>query len=200
MDTRLRILKEAGILFSKYGIRSVTMDSIANQLGVSKRTLYETFKDKDDLVMQTIQEGSKHHKKLCKDIIDTSNNVIDAIFKIFALNDETFGKMNPLFFEDLKKYHSQIFYKIQSKGDIRDYKLTESLLEKGATEGVFNKKFDFKIINLFVHKLVDILHGKDFEEYSKSEIGKSVIIPYLLGISTLKGRELIEKYLENYNK
>lgn len=200
MDTRLRILKEAGILFSKYGIRSVTMDLIANDLGVSKRTLYEIFKDKDDLVMQTIQEGSKHHKKLCKDIIDNSNNVIDAIFKIFTLNNDTFGKMNPLFFEDLKKYHSQIYSQMQQKGDIRDYKLTENLLERGAAEGIFNEQLNFKIINLFVHKFVDIMHGQEFEGFAKNDIGRSVIIPYLLGISTVKGRELIEKYLENYNK
>mgnify|MGYP001256877958 CR=1 FL=1 len=199
MDTRLRILQEAGMLFSKYGIRSVTMDSIANELGISKRTLYEIFTDKDDLVMQAIQEGSKHHKKVCRKIISESDNVIDAIFKIFTLNNETFGKMNPLFFEDLKKYHSQIFKQIQQKGDIRDYKLTEKLLERGASEGIFDDNLDFRIINLFVHKLVDLLHETEFEDFSKNEIGKSVIIPYLLGISTKTGRDLIDKYLENYN-
>jgi len=200
MDTRLRILQEAGILFSKYGIRSITMDSIANELGISKRTLYETFKDKDDLVFQAIAEGSKRHKAICQSVIVKSENVIEAIFQIFKLNNETFGKINPLFFEDLKKYHSQIFNKIHKKGDVRDHKLTEKLLKRGLDEGVFKSHLDMELVNLFVHRCIDIMHDSVFDDYSKKEIGKSVIVPYLYGISTEKGRKLIDKHLEIFLK
>ncbi|MEJ5267983.1 MAG: TetR/AcrR family transcriptional regulator [Bacteroidales bacterium] len=65
MELKQHILKEAGMMFSKYGIRSITMDYIASELGVSKRTLYEIFKDKDDLVYQAIIEGTKEHRKMC---------------------------------------------------------------------------------------------------------------------------------------
>ena len=72
MEARLRILKEAGMLFSRYGIRAITMDRIADEIGISKRTLYETFKDKDDLVFQAITEGAKMHKMVCQTKCDTS--------------------------------------------------------------------------------------------------------------------------------
>ncbi len=197
MDTRLRILQEAGILFSKYGIRSITMDTIANELGISKRTLYETFKDKDDLVLNTIREGSKHHKAICQALIMKSENVIEAIFKVFAYNDDVFGKINTLFFQDLKKYHFKIFNEFKGKGDVRDFKVTEKLLRRGIAEGIFKSHLNISIVNPFVHKLVDIMHDEEFKKYSKEEVGDSVIMPYLIGISTEKGRKLIEEQIQN---
>ncbi len=199
MDFRLRILKESGLLFSKYGIRAITMDRIADEVGVSKRTLYETFKDKDDLVIQAIEEGAKMHKMLCQVKISSSDNVIRAIFDILKLNAETFGKMNPLFFEDLKKYHFKIFTKLKTKGDIKDYKLTLKLLERGVKEKVFSDKLKLEIINVFIHKIMELVHTDELREYSKEEIAKSMFLPYLYGISTERGRSLITDYLKDFN-
>jgi AcrR family transcriptional regulator len=196
MDTRLRILQESGMLFSKHGIRSITMDSIATELGISKRTLYEIFKDKDDLVFQAVTEGSKRHKMICQSIIVKSENVIEAIFKIFEYNDDMFGKINLLFFEDFKKYHFKIYNKFQQKGDVRDYTITEKLLKRGLVEGVFKSHLDMEIVNIFVHRLMDMIHDSEFDNFSKREIGESVIMPYLIGISTDMGRELIEEQLK----
>jgi AcrR family transcriptional regulator len=199
MDTRLRILKEAGVMFSKYGLRSVTMDSIASELGISKRTLYETFKDKDDLVSQAINEGAKAHKEICQAIISESENVIEAIFKIGKLNHEFFSKINPVFFEDFKKYHSEIYNRVNQRGDLRDYKLTESLLNRGANEGVFLTGIDLELVNLFLHKIIDVAHSDEFRHYNSDQMLSAVFLPYLIGISTDKGRELIKKYFNKFN-
>jgi TetR/AcrR family transcriptional regulator, cholesterol catabolism regulator len=198
MDTRLRILKEAGLMFSKYGIRSITMDHIANELGISKRTLYEIFSDKDDLVSQAIAEGASAHKKICYKIINDSENVIEAIFRIGKLNNDLFGKMNPLFFEDLKKFHSEVFVKIHEKGMIRDFSLTQSLFTKGVEDGVISDKINLDVVNIFVHKIIDIVHTEEMKAFKNEEILQSAFLPYLIGISTNKGRELIEKYLISY--
>jgi len=198
MDTRLRILKESGILFSKYGIRSITMDHIANELGISKRTIYEIFKDKEDLVSQAIEEGLKAHKGFCQKIIDESDNVIEAIFKIGKLNTDMFGKMNPLFFEDLKKFHSKIYNRIHKKGEIKDYKLTYSLLERGVKENLISKDINIEIVNIFIHKMLDIVHSEELKSFSPNEVSKSALLPFFIGISTEKGRELIENYLKTF--
>ena len=199
MDARLRILKEAGLMFSKFGIRSITMDTIANELGISKRTLYETFKDKDDLVSQAIEEGAKMHKTICQVKILESENVIQAIFSILKLNASTFGKINPLFFEDLKKYHFKIFSRLQTKGDFRDYKLTLKLIKRGVDENVFSSELEVGIVNIFIHKFVDSMHSDELSDFSKEQIVKSVFMPYLYGISTEKGRELINDYITDFN-
>jgi TetR/AcrR family transcriptional regulator, cholesterol catabolism regulator len=199
MEFRLRILKESGLLFSKYGIRAITMDRIAEDVGISKRTLYETFKDKDDLVTQAIEEGAKMHKMVCQTKISASDNVIRAIFDILKLNSETFGKMNPLFFEDLKKYHFKSFNKLKEKGDIKDNKLTLKLLQRGVKEKVFSDNLRVEIINIFIHKIMDAVHSDELSPFTKEEMAKSIFLPYLYGISTERGRNLITDYLKEFN-
>ncbi|MDR2011363.1 MAG: TetR/AcrR family transcriptional regulator [Bacteroidales bacterium] len=198
MDIKHRILKEAGIMFSRYGIKSVTMEYIANELGISKRTIYEKFNDKDELIMQAVEEGSKSHKKMCFDIINKSNNIVDAMFKITKLNSRVFQKINPLFFEDLKKYYPQINNKIAEKGSIRDYSLSGSLLNRGMEEGIIRNDLNIEVVNIFIHKCIDIVNSNEFAEINKEDIRNSVFIPYLVGVSTDKGRKLIETQLNNF--
>ncbi len=199
METRLRILKEAGMLFGRYGIRAITMDRIADEIGISKRTLYETFKDKDDLVSQAITEGAKMHKMVCQTKISASDNVIQAIFDILKLNSDTLEKINPLFFADLKKYHFKTFNNLKTKGDIRDFKLTLKLLQRGVKEKIFSGMLNVEIINIFIHKIMEVVHSDELSQYTKEEMAKSMFIPYLYGISTEKGRELITEYLKDFN-
>ncbi|HPD24589.1 MAG TPA: TetR/AcrR family transcriptional regulator [Bacteroidales bacterium] len=200
MELKQHILKEAGMMFSKYGIRSITMDYIASELGVSKRTLYEIFKDKDDLVYQAIIEGTKEHRKMCQNIISESSNIIEAIYRIGKFNHELFAKINPLFFEDLKKYHLTIYNKFHQNGDLKDYELTRTLFEKGKQEGIIRNDINIELLNIIIHKLIDIIHDDDLKVYDNEEILKTVFIPFIIGVSTQKGRVLVEKYFSNNNQ
>jgi AcrR family transcriptional regulator len=200
MELKQNILKEAGMMFSKYGIRSITMDYIASELGVSKRTLYEIFKDKDDLVYQAIIEGTKEHRKMCQNIISESSNIIEAIYRIGKFNHELFAKINPLFFEDLKKYHFTIYNKFHQNGDLKDYELTRTLFEKGKQEGIIRNDINIELLNIIIHKLIDIIHDDDLKVYDNEEILKTVFIPFIIGVSTQKGRVLVEKYFSNNNQ
>jgi len=200
MELKQHILKEAGMMFSKYGIRSITMDYIASELGVSKRTLYEIFKDKDDLVYQAIIEGTKEHRKMCQNIISESSNIIEAIYRIGEFNHELFAKTNPLFFEDLKKYHLTIYNKFHQNGDLKDYELTRTLFEKGKQEGIIRNDINIELLNIIIHKLIDIIHDDDLKVYDNEEILKTVFIPFIIGVSTQKGRVLVEKYFSNNNQ
>ena len=200
MELKQHILKEAGMMFSKYGIRSITMDYIASELGVSKRTLYEIFKDKDDLVYQAIIEGTKEHRKMCQNIISESSNIIEAIYRIGKFNHELFAKINPLFFEDLKKYHFTIYNKFHQNGDLKDYELTRTLFEKGKQEGIIRNDINIELLNIIIHKLIDIIHDDDLKVYDNEEILKTVFILFIIGVSTQKGRVLVEKYFSNNNQ
>jgi len=138
------------------------------------------------------------HKGFCHKIIDESDNVIEAIFKIGKLNTELFGKMNPLFFEDLKKYHSKIYNKINQKGEFKDYKLTYSLLERGVKEKLISKDINIDIVNMIIHKMLDFVHTEELRSFGHNEIARSALLPFFIGISTEKGRELIENYLKTF--
>lgn len=207
MDTRMRILKEAGILFGKMGIRAVTMDNIALELGISKRTIYEIFSDKNDLLEQAIFEGIKLHKRNMLNQLNSADNVIDAIVDFIRNHQKMFAKINPLFFIDLKRYHPKVYRKLNEKGELRDFSISRTLLEKGVKEGIFICNLNIDLSNKFFHEVMSFCKpdGEVGEVFSIKDIANSVFLPYLRGICTNKGLKLIDeidlfKNMDNENQ
>jgi AcrR family transcriptional regulator len=199
MEIRERIILEAGKLFAAKGVRQVTMDTIAQEMGISKRTIYENFKDKNDLLQNILTEATLQHKKNAIEIMNKADNVILALFAFGEYNRETFSKINPLFFDEMKKYHPQVFQSIMNNGAVRNYELTYTVLKRGVNEGIFLKEINLDIANLFIHHLLDFFQKPEVQEMCNHvEIFKSVHLPYLRGLCTDKGIDLLKKIIEKY--
>jgi len=98
LETREKILNAAGNLFIREGLKSITMDTIALKLGVSKRTIYENFTSKEELIREFLLENMLKHKNELLSIVNRSENVIEALIQFGEYNREIFSKYNPLFF------------------------------------------------------------------------------------------------------
>ena len=191
-----RIIGEAGRLFALYGIKSVTMDTLAEDMGISKRTIYESFKDKDTLLNDVIVFYQKQQHQMAHDIIENSENVVVALFKLVNGMISMMKQVNPILFQDLKKYHSHIYLKLSEKGDIRDHTMTGKILSQGIDQGIFRTDLNVDIVNLTLHELFNLFSPDSKltrEGYHRGELFNNIIIPYLIGISTEKGRILIEE-------
>jgi TetR/AcrR family transcriptional regulator, cholesterol catabolism regulator len=198
MDIREKILEGAGKLFLEHGTRQVTMDMIAQTLGVSKRTIYENFKDKNDLLSNFLIEAIMIYKKKVLEIIKGSHNVIDALFKFGEYNQEAIKGVNPCFFKDIKKYHPEVFERVMGGDQIRNYEITFTILKRGINEGNFRKEIDIEVANLFIHHSMEFFHKMSEEKnIPHHTIWTSVHLPYLRGICTDKGQELIKGFLDN---
>jgi TetR/AcrR family transcriptional regulator, cholesterol catabolism regulator len=205
MEIRERIITEVFGLFGKSGIRSVTMDQIANYLGISKRTLYENFKDKNEL----LAEGIEHFRKImhaeAANLLKNSSNVIEGIYFIGRHGEKMRKSVNPLFFEDIRKYYPDIHSGLSENNRYSQYSIMRSLIRKGMNEGVFNKSLNPDIVNEFWHEIMNIFMNEETfprDKYTQEDLIKNMIMPYLIGISTEKGRVLIKKYFEkkqNFN-
>jgi len=205
MEIRERIITEAFGLFGKSGIRSVTMDQIANYLGISKRTLYENFKDKNEL----LAEGIEHFRKImhaeAANLLKNSSNVIEGIYFIGRHGEKMRKSVNPLFFEDIRKYYPDIHSGLSEKNRYSQYSIMRSLIRKGMNEGVFNKSLNPDIVNEFWHEIMNIFMNEETfprDRYTQEDLIKNMIMPYLIGISTENGKGLIEKYFKketNFN-
>jgi AcrR family transcriptional regulator len=199
MDIRERIIQAAAVLFMKFGIRAVTMDSIANHLGMSKRTIYEQFADKDELLMSVMENMAARQKESFRGIMDTAGNVIEALFEILRIATLHFNNTNPTFFVDLNKYHYKVYERICQKGDIKNYEMSLAMLRRGIDEKVFRDDINVEIVNIGIHGALDITReNEELSEgkYSRFEILDNLLFNYLIGISTPKGQELINKYKE----
>ncbi len=149
MNTREHIILVAFELFVKYGIRSVTMDQIAGQLGISKRTLYETFENKNELLKSGLEYFINIKNTRANEIIKKSDNVIQAMFILRKKGEEMKKKVNPLFFEDIKKYYPEICSLLTSRSNNKDYSITYTLIKKGIKDGIFKKELNVELVNIF---------------------------------------------------
>ncbi len=202
MDTRQRIIEEASMMFRTYGIRAVTMDMLANQMGMSKRTIYEIFRDKDELLNGVLDWMTEKQRGLMKDIMKGSENVIEAIFKILDIMTEHFRNMSPAFKLDMKKYHNDIVMKINDAGEVPYYVNNTDILLRGIREGIFRKDIDIAITNKCLVEVVRMSNDKDLfppDNFSDQDVVRDFFINYLRGISTQKGLDLINFYEKKGN-
>jgi AcrR family transcriptional regulator len=196
MEIRDRIIVEAAELFKTYGIKSVTMDSLATQLGISKRTIYEVFSDKDELLIGVLKWMTERQKELVKKFLEESENAIVAIFKLLEINLNHFQDMSPAFQADIKKYHHEVLMKKADKCEMPDYRNNIQLIEKGISENFFRKDINPDLVNRCLYSMVRSIMDQDlypFEQFSRREVVKNGFINYLRGISTFEGLELVNK-------
>jgi AcrR family transcriptional regulator len=196
VEVRERIIVESGTLFGKYGIRSMTMDSLAEEMGISKRTIYERFKDKDTLLLEVIKYFKQIRAEEAHRLIEESGNAIEALFRIMKTMITRIEQMNPLFFHDFKKYHTQVFKEFAGHGEIRDYSITDKLLNTGVKQKVFRSDLNIDIVNRTLHELFNLFgHESGMVEagFHRKDMFDHIIIPYLRGISTERGVSLIEE-------
>lgn len=195
VEVRDRIIIESGTLFGKYGIRSMTMDALAEEMGISKRTIYERFKDKDTLLLEVIRFYKTQTKEQAYQMIDQSDNVIEALFRIMKHTISQVSHMNPLFFHDFKKYHRKVYQDFAHPGDIRDFSITQKLIETGIQQEVFRKDIHLEITNRTLHALFDLFgHDSALVEagFDRKDMFYHMIIPFFRGLSTKKGRKLLD--------
>ena len=198
METKERIKERAGELFSSIGIKNLTMDALALDLGISKRTIYEHFKDKDDLVIQVIEHQIITNNQVFLEIISKAGDVIEALFLIIRQEHERFRNINPVYKEDLKKYFPRInecFYQDNEK--LKEFSASYTLLEKGKSDGVFRSDLNIEIADNFLHELIIFLHNSErirLMNLKEEAVLQFIILPYFRGICTRKGQELMERY------
>ena len=199
MIIKERILAQAAELFIQSGIRAITMDDISRETGVSKRTIYENFKDKDELLRSSLMYLDAIHEKETEELISKSKNTIDLVFSFLKHGIKAINRINPLFFVDLKKYHYKIWKETYRINYEKHLTQTYMILKKGINEGLFRKDIDIEIVAKLLHEQIRIMSDEQVfpsDRYSKSLVFEHILINFLRGIVTPKGLNLIEQYVD----
>lgn len=197
METKERILVKAKELFMRYGIRSVTMDEVAGQCGISKKTIYQFFDDKDSLV-ETMMSGEVNNSENKCIIKQTqSKNAVHEVLMGDQMAMEIFEQMNPVVMYDLQKYYPKA-YKILD-GHKRQFMYQEVLknLQRGIQEGVYRSDFNTDIVSKLRMEAIMMPFNHEMfppSKYSMSEVMKALTDHFLYAIANAKGQKMIEKY------
>ena len=181
MDVVERIIKEAGDLFIKHGIRSITMDDIARDLGVSKRTIYEHFRDKDELLKQCILRHKEEQSLMKKAISVESSNVLEAIYRVMYWFMLSMKNTHPSFISDVRKYHYRICEDLIKKYQQENINETRDLIHKGIKDGLFMKEIHVdivaRILNVQLKALFDETQFPP-EQFSVPDVFKNIILSF----------------------
>lgn len=203
MEPKERILEKADELFNRYGIRSVSMDDIAAQLGMSKKTLYQYYADKDELVTGVFTAIMEHNKNGCLESRKMSENALHEVFLSFDRVQEMFANMNPAVLYDMEKYHPGCFKKFKEFLNGFMYQMIKSNIEKGVEEGIYREDIDIDILTRYrIHSIMMSFNPEMFPNNRTHllHIEQQLLEVFLNGIATAKGQKLIQKYKNQRTK
>lgn len=200
MEGKDKILTGAEALFMKYGFKSITMDDIARELGISKKTLYQFFEDKNDLVNQTIESHINCDIENCRLVKNGEHDPIEFLFEISKSITENHRKVNVSVLFDLRKYFKNAWDKLEKfKSDFIFNQMVENI-DSGKELGLYRQNLNSDLIaKLYVHNIEFMLRPELYQEITNDFylIHQEIIKYHLHGICTEKGLKKLNKIIEN---
>jgi len=201
-EKKLEILERASQVYMKYGIKSVTMDDLARELGISKKTIYKHFEDKNDLVSTIIELKTEMDKAVCMNYQQYAENAVDDLVNLIRLVVEHFNNVNPTVFYDLKKYHAEA-WEIMEK---HKWSFVQSMIadniRRGIEEGIYRENINPEIISkLYVSATDSIMDGGIFPwpEFKFQQVFSELIFFQLHGMVNEAGRKILNQTISNEN-
>ena len=192
------ILNKAGDIFLKLGFKSVTMDDIANELGISKKTIYKYFKNKAHLVDETTAHMHETMHKEALKIYDLGYNAIQENFEVNKVFKGFMQNLDDSPIYQLQKYYPETYHKIMSQEFCLFKDCLLSNIQKGINEGLFRKEISIDQVTKFYFSLIMSVHDSNLYTYSKNTINKlelNVLEYHTRAIATAKGIEILEEQL-----
>ncbi|RYY85512.1 MAG: TetR/AcrR family transcriptional regulator [Chitinophagaceae bacterium] len=203
MEPKERILVKAHELFNRYGIRSVSMDDIAAQTGMSKKTLYLYYADKEELVNAVFSRIMEENKEACCQSQVASDNALHEIFLAFDRVQEMFTTMNPAVLFDMEKYHSPTFSKFKAYQNEFLYGMLRANFTRGIEEGLYRDELDTDILTRYRIASMMMAFNLDVFPMSRNSlwnVQSQLLEVFLHGIASAKGEKLIQKYKKQRTK
>ncbi len=196
-EVKKHVVEVALKAFHAKGIKTVTMDDIAHSLCMSKRTLYQMFSDKEDLLLACVKTHDCKRVEMLSGLAEKSVNVLEFILTLFAENIKDAQHINVDFYSEILKYPKVVaFFNERQKMQESD---AVEFLNKGIEQGYFREGINFRIVyNQLSEGVNTLLRNEVLASYSKLEVFKNTVMLYIRGCSTLKGIEMIDNFIEKH--
>lgn len=203
MEPKERIAAKAEELFMQYGIRSVSMDDIAQQLGMSKKTLYQYYADKDELVNSMID---RHITEMQSDCALCRVHAVNAIHEIFITMERLMKDLvniNPMVLYDLVKFHYSAFQRFREHKDKFLFQVVKDNIEWGIREELYREDIQIDVMAKYrIESIMVPFNVSAFPpgKYNLAEVSQLILENFTYGLATIKGHQLIQQYKEQRNK
>lgn len=194
-DLKQRIVAYAMEEFYKRGVRAVKMDEISQGLHVSKRTVYEIFGDKEELLLEGLKENDNQmRQKLERYACVEAHNVIDIIGYFYKLQMEQNGKVGTSFYEEIHRLPRVVQYLKEQHELMHEARV--KFMDAGVQEGLFRPDVDYKLMMELIHaSMSEIMHQQLYKRYSMQEIFDNYFLLIIRGICTERGVSLLDQVI-----
>lgn len=190
-ELRNRIVKTATMLFQQHGIKQVRMDDVASMLGISKKTLYGTFADKEALLLEVVKTTTEALHAEIKAIVTSTANVVEQIFLLYKRIIEHAREVNPLFFTELIRYAEVEAYFDRKHTEHARY--VKEWLMLGVKQGLLREDINYDVFLLQDGFQIDkLLRNPSVRMHSAEVVYRSVVLVLLRGLATEKGLSIVE--------
>ena len=200
MNTKDKILVGSFDLFMRYGIRSVTMDDIANQLGISKKTIYQFIDNKKHLIKTVILNYLKSDEKAILKILSEADNAIDEMFALAKHVNTFLARMKPTLMYDLQKYYREEWSLIRKQHFAFIHSVIKKNIERGVEQKIYRGDIDPEIISRFYTQVSECCTDESLfpsSEYPKTVLFLEHLTYHMFGLANENGRKiLLEKNLK----
>ncbi|MCD7709744.1 MAG: TetR/AcrR family transcriptional regulator [Porphyromonadaceae bacterium] len=197
-DLKQRIIETSFSLFLRHGIKSITMDFIAAQMGISKRTLYEAFKDKNQLLIECLTWNRHEIERQARAFATTADNSLVFLLEVFMIQWRRMRNVNRNYFSDLKRYYPQVSRQFDDER-VSQAEAMRHILEQGQAEGMILPDCRCDIVGQLLATKFDILFSLDevcSVEFTFMDAFVVIFKTFIRGIATPKGIEIIEGYFK----
>ena len=201
MTVEEKIIQASHDLFMRFSIKSITMDDIARELSISKKTIYQYFKDKNDLVLQVTRDHLEKERLEIQSIKESTSNAIETLIEESLCLRRNITGMNPSLLFDLRKYHHpawELYLECKQKVYITSLKET---LEAGVNQGLFRKEIVPSILAILRVEQIQMsleryIYPRD--QFDFQEVQSQLFDHFLNGLVSEKGRKLLSKYNQDH--
>ncbi len=197
MEVKDRIKQKADELYRRYGVKSVTMDEIASQLGVSKKTIYHSFSDKNELVDAVIVDMLNYNMECCQKDKTKAQNAIEEVYLAMEMLEVMFENMNPSILFDIERNHPATFEKFKQHKYKYLFQVVKDNIERGKREELYRPEINSDVVAKIRLETMMMPFNEDLfpkSKYSLVFLEQQLIEYYLFGLVSLKGYKLISKY------
>jgi TetR/AcrR family transcriptional regulator, cholesterol catabolism regulator len=197
-EKQFEIVEKSAQVFLKYGIRAVTMDDLARELGASKKTIYKYFADKDELVRTIIEFKTQSDREICAIACNQAENAIDEMIRISEFVSEMLQDVHSSVFFDLQKYHRDAWEIMEDHKNTFVRNQIKGNIERGIQEGIYRENSDSDILSkVYVSTMGTLFDGQTFQssEYKFNKVLNQIIRFQIRGLVNLKGLEYLKTRL-----
>lgn len=198
MSTEKNILEGAKNLFMQFGLKSITMDDIARKVGVSKKTIYQFFNDKNSIVFKSVHEHFSDHRKEIENVLENSKDAIESIYRISKCMKVQIEAINPTVLYDLQRYFPKAYKRfLEFKNTFMKDRMSQ-IIENGISSGYFRKEINTEILIIQRIEQVQLAFNNEVfprDKFDFKEVHEQLFDHFIHGILTEKGKEKYNQYL-----